>query len=223
MGVSELRSICTESKRLEAVSARESAHTDQASQEAERPLIQPTPRPCFLAPSATTQLYSMTVFRALGESSSESGRVMLLKTRSRPHSQPIDGRNKAHGKPGQAPNERCDQLGPKHTLEGARHREGGIGEQDRRSHEHQEIEYDSPYARDRVYGGEHERRDDERQERECAKQPQPPQAARPVRPHCSRGVGQDQREDEQRKHRATASKSRLRETCLASHRTRSSL
>ena len=46
----------------------------------------------------------------------------------------------------------------------------------------------------------------------------PLQAARPERPHCSRGEGQDQRENEQRKHRFRL-KSRLRETCLASHKT----
>jgi hypothetical protein len=86
----------------------------------------------------------------------------------KPHSQPIDGSDKAHRKPDQAPNERCDQLGPKRALEGARHREGGIGEQDRRPHEHQKMEYDSPHARDGVYGGEQERREDERQERECS-------------------------------------------------------
>src|ERR671921_1003669 len=79
--------------------------------------------------------------------------------------------NKAHCKPDQAPNKRCNQLGPKRPLEGARHREGGIGEQDRRPHEHQKIEHYRPHARDGVYGGEHERREDERQECECAKQP----------------------------------------------------
>src|SRR5829696_1862359 len=102
---------------------------------------------------------------------SEPERDILPKTHSRPRSQPIDGHNKAHRKPDHAPNKRCNQLGPKGPLEGARHREGGIGEQDRRPHEHQNIEYYTPHA------------------------------ARPERPHCSRGEGQDQRENEQCKHR----------------------
>jgi hypothetical protein len=40
-------------------------------------------------------------------------------------------------------------------------------------------------------------------------------ADRPERPHCSRGEGQDQRENEQRKHRFRL-KSRPQETCLVS-------
>jgi hypothetical protein len=47
------------------VSARESAHSDQANQAAVRRLIPPIPRLCFLAPSVTTLLYSTTVSQAL--------------------------------------------------------------------------------------------------------------------------------------------------------------
>jgi hypothetical protein len=44
----------------------ESAHVDQASQEAARGLAPPTPLPCCsLAPSVTTTLYSTNVSRAL--------------------------------------------------------------------------------------------------------------------------------------------------------------
>src|SRR5918993_4953458 len=56
MGVSE-RSSKTIRRTVRAVSAKESAHTDHASQEAMRPLILPTPRPCFLAPSVTIPVY----------------------------------------------------------------------------------------------------------------------------------------------------------------------
>src|SRR5918998_1961735 len=126
MGVSE-RISKTIRRTLTPVSAKENAHADLASQEALRPLIQPTPRPSLLASSVTTQLHSITVFRALRRalpgSFSEPESVILPKTHLRPHSQPIDGCNKAHRKPDQAPNERCDQLGPGPTLEGARHRE----------------------------------------------------------------------------------------------------
>jgi hypothetical protein len=47
------------------VSVRESAHSDQANQAAVRRLIPPIPRPCSLAPSVTTLLYSTTVSQAL--------------------------------------------------------------------------------------------------------------------------------------------------------------
>ena len=125
--------------------------------------------------AVNTLLYSNITCHESGKqlcgSFSEPERDILPKTHSRPRSQPIDGHNKAHCKPEQAPDKRCNQLGPKGPLEGARHREGGIGEQDRRPHEHQKIEHYTPHARDGVYGGEHERREDERQECECAKQP----------------------------------------------------
>ena len=49
-----------------AVSAKESAQSDQASQEAKRMLIPPTSRSCFLASSVTTLLYNATVSQALG-------------------------------------------------------------------------------------------------------------------------------------------------------------
>src|SRR5918993_2589810 len=64
MGVSE-RSSKTMRRPVRAVSAKESAHADHASHEALRPLILPTPRPCFIAPSATMPLYSTTVSQAL--------------------------------------------------------------------------------------------------------------------------------------------------------------
>src|SRR3712207_476814 len=56
MGVPELRSK-TIMRTLRAVSARESAHADHASQETLRPPILPTPRRPILAPSVTTLLY----------------------------------------------------------------------------------------------------------------------------------------------------------------------
>jgi hypothetical protein len=43
----------------------ESAHVDQANQAAVRVLIPPTPRPCSLAPSVTTSVYSTTLSEAL--------------------------------------------------------------------------------------------------------------------------------------------------------------
>ena len=48
------------SRRLSAVSTKESAHIDQASQAAVRRPFPPLLRPCFLAPSVTTPLYSTT-------------------------------------------------------------------------------------------------------------------------------------------------------------------
>src|SRR5215204_5312849 len=54
------------SKRLSAVSAKESAPSDQASQVAVRWLIPPTTRPCCsLALSVTTPLYSTTISQTL--------------------------------------------------------------------------------------------------------------------------------------------------------------
>src|SRR5687767_500282 len=45
--------------------ATETPASDQASQEATRVLIPPTPRPCSLAPSVTIPLYSTTVSKVL--------------------------------------------------------------------------------------------------------------------------------------------------------------
>src|SRR5215212_8117853 len=56
MGVSE-RSSRTMRRTVRAVSAKENAHADHASQEEARPLILPTPRPSFLAPSVTIPVY----------------------------------------------------------------------------------------------------------------------------------------------------------------------
>src|SRR5215208_6224722 len=53
-------------RKVSAVSAKESAHTAQASQEAIRMLIPPSlPCPCSLVPSVTTPLYSTIVSQAL--------------------------------------------------------------------------------------------------------------------------------------------------------------
>src|SRR5215210_3481968 len=49
----------------ERISAMESAHSDQASQEAVRGVIPPIPLPRSLAPSITTPPYSTTVCQAL--------------------------------------------------------------------------------------------------------------------------------------------------------------
>src|SRR5215218_2313975 len=66
-------------------SATESATSDQASQEAARVLIPPTPCSCSLAPSVTTPLYSTTLSKALRQSLrsqvvSELPRTPLLGT-----------------------------------------------------------------------------------------------------------------------------------------------
>src|SRR5215210_6216500 len=53
------------STTAEAANATHSAHSDQANQVAVRGLITLTPRPCSLAPSVTTPLYSTTVSQAL--------------------------------------------------------------------------------------------------------------------------------------------------------------
>src|SRR5919199_4711921 len=55
----------TSSIRLIAVSAKESAHIDQASHAAARRLIPPTPRPCALVPSVMKHLYRTTSSQAL--------------------------------------------------------------------------------------------------------------------------------------------------------------
>src|SRR5215203_2717440 len=64
-------------------SATESTTSDQASQAAERVLIPPTRRPCSLAPSVTTLLYSTTVSQTLRQplraSFSERGSAELTK------------------------------------------------------------------------------------------------------------------------------------------------
>src|SRR5215203_3037429 len=53
-------------RKVSAVSAKESAHTAQASQEAIRVLIPPSlPCPCSLVPDVTTPLYSTIVSQAL--------------------------------------------------------------------------------------------------------------------------------------------------------------
>src|SRR5215210_3593822 len=56
MGVSE-RSSKAMRRTVRAVSAKEMAQADQASQEAMRPLILPTLRSSFLAPSVTISVY----------------------------------------------------------------------------------------------------------------------------------------------------------------------
>jgi hypothetical protein len=48
-----------------AANGKEIAHIDHAIQVAARRLIPSTPRPCSLAPSVTTPLYSTTVFQSL--------------------------------------------------------------------------------------------------------------------------------------------------------------
>src|ERR687893_1280195 len=62
MGASE-RSSKAIRRRLKAVSPKDSAESDHASQEAVRRLIPPTP--CPLAPSVTTPLYRTIVSQAL--------------------------------------------------------------------------------------------------------------------------------------------------------------
>src|SRR5215204_5480289 len=58
MGTSGLEEFKTRRRRLSAVNAREVAHMDQANNAAIRRLIPPAPRPCWLALSVTTPLYS---------------------------------------------------------------------------------------------------------------------------------------------------------------------
>src|SRR5215213_4268969 len=52
-------------RRPSAVSATESAHSDQASQEAVRGVIPPIPLPCSFVPCVTAPLYSTTVSQTL--------------------------------------------------------------------------------------------------------------------------------------------------------------
>src|SRR5215207_3349753 len=61
-GVDQPKTIST---RVNAMSNRLTAHTDQASHAAARVLIPPTSLPCPLAPSVTAPLYSTTVSKAL--------------------------------------------------------------------------------------------------------------------------------------------------------------
>src|SRR5687767_13609648 len=51
--------------RLATASTTHSRQSDQAIQAADRMLIPPNPRPCSLAPSITTPLYSTTISQAL--------------------------------------------------------------------------------------------------------------------------------------------------------------
>jgi hypothetical protein len=64
MGVSE-RSSKTMRRTVRAVSAKENAHADHASQEAVRPLILPIPRSTYLAFSVTTPLYPKIICQVL--------------------------------------------------------------------------------------------------------------------------------------------------------------
>src|SRR5215207_247121 len=74
MAASE-RSSKTMRRTVRAVSAKESVHADHASQEAARALIQPTPRPCVLAPLVTTPFYSTVVSQTLRGPLSEPERA----------------------------------------------------------------------------------------------------------------------------------------------------
>src|SRR5215216_3711510 len=62
----------TISSRENAMINRLTAHTDQASHEAARELIPPTPRSCSLVPSVTTPLYRTIVAQALRQPLRES-------------------------------------------------------------------------------------------------------------------------------------------------------
>src|SRR5215218_2398898 len=70
-------------RTVRAVSAKENAHADQASQEAARPLILPTPRPSFLAPSVAIPVYRKITCQVLRKplrgSSPEPRRAELPK------------------------------------------------------------------------------------------------------------------------------------------------
>src|ERR687898_2951198 len=58
-------SVMKSSTRASVMSTTHTAHSDQANHAAVRRLILPFPRPCSLAPSVTTPLYSTTVSQAL--------------------------------------------------------------------------------------------------------------------------------------------------------------
>src|SRR5215213_3843706 len=60
-----IRGVRSLSSTPSSVRATETAHTDHANHAAERALILPIPRLCWLAPSVTTLLYSTAVFQAL--------------------------------------------------------------------------------------------------------------------------------------------------------------
>src|SRR5215208_4542978 len=70
----------TTRRRLNAVSATVSVHSDQASREAARVLIPPFPYPVTLAPSVTTPLYSTTVSQTLRQTSRGRGENELPRT-----------------------------------------------------------------------------------------------------------------------------------------------
>src|SRR5215211_8719906 len=74
-------------RKVSAVSAKESAHTAQASQGAVRGLIPPIPGLCCLAPCVTTPLYNTIVSRPLRQTLREKGLNNID-----PHHQP-----QAHG------------------------------------------------------------------------------------------------------------------------------
>src|SRR5918993_1633144 len=58
-------SVVKSSTRVSVMSTTHTANTNHANQAEARWLIGLTPRPCFLAPSVTTALYSTTVSQAL--------------------------------------------------------------------------------------------------------------------------------------------------------------
>src|SRR5919202_7058106 len=74
MGVSE-RISKTMRRTVRAVSAKESAHADHASDAAVRALILPTPRPCVLVPFVTIPFYSTAVSQTLRGPLSEPRRA----------------------------------------------------------------------------------------------------------------------------------------------------
>src|SRR5215207_5006190 len=63
--VASERSSKTIRRPLRAVSVKEKAHADHASQVLARLLILPTPRPCAFAPSVTTPLYRTSISKVL--------------------------------------------------------------------------------------------------------------------------------------------------------------
>src|ERR687889_1817794 len=86
MGVSE-RSSKTMRRTVRAVSTKESAHADHASDAAVRALILTTPRPYFLASIVSIPFYSTAVSQTFGEPLSEPRRAetptaYLLRTQA---------------------------------------------------------------------------------------------------------------------------------------------
>jgi hypothetical protein len=63
---------------VRAVSAKESAHADHASDAAVRALILPTPRPCVLAPFVSIPFYSTAISQTLRGTLSEPERAETL-------------------------------------------------------------------------------------------------------------------------------------------------